>query len=205
MQANDNFKIIKSARHKSRDRMPQVTQLNELESLTPSSLGGRHVSSSVKKQLGRGDGNRIHMDLQDMINVEIRQFGATPEQDDRVKYQMQAYASPIRYPQTGTTGAAESDSQTQQERKSSHSIRKNAARRQERQEPNDNRMNLKLNPATLYQLGEENKLTLYADNLRLSSQSQRQSMSHSSNLNYSPTTTVEKRSNSQSTNHVNMR
>ena len=62
-------------------------------------------------------------------------------------------------------------------------------------------MNLKLNPATLYQLHHEenNRLTWHADNLRQSSQSQRQSMSHSSNLNYSPTTSMDKRSNSQST------
>lgn len=62
-------------------------------------------------------------------------------------------------------------------------------------------MHLKLNPATLYQLNEDQKLALHdaADNMRFSSKSQRQSMSHSSNLNYSPpSSTIEKRSNSHS-------
>ena len=51
-----------------------------------------------------------------MINVQIHSFKddeAAAEQDEqRERYQMQAYASPIRYPLSGTTGTAESGSKT---------------------------------------------------------------------------------------------
>ena len=77
--------------------------------------------------MARPDDHYDHGDKDDdMINVQIRSFkdsineagvaAGTAQQDDsdrhREGYQMQAYASPVRYPLSGTTGAAESDSKT---------------------------------------------------------------------------------------------
>ena len=101
----------------------------------------------------------------------------------------------------GTTGGMESDHISDTAHKSSAKIKRNAGlQKQDRQMPKDCPSSGNLNPATLYQLHHHTGLTLNEDNRRHSSLSQHHGeFSHSSNLNYSPATTIGKRSNSQST------